>query len=111
MCWLKLTWHFCTGHSSCSQLPGIIASPSSPSEHAKNFEIILGAITSDEHVRAELGVLDVGGISVQALADGELEALHEFTGIFSVLCKALLQQSQDGGRVAASSAGSARTAP
>ena len=38
---------------------------------------------------------NVGAISAQALAEGDLQALNDFAGIFSALCNALLQHGSD----------------
>ena len=79
-----------------SQLAGIVASPTTADEHAANFDVVLTAITDDERVRAEGLSLEVKGLSAKSLAEGDLHALNDLAGLFSVLCNALLQTGQVG---------------
>ena len=90
------------------QLPGIVTSPSSAEEHASNFSIVLEAIKADEHVAS---VAETKGLSAQALAEGDLQSLHDFAGIFEVLCDALLSQDNRGGSSSAMAVAAGRASP
>ena len=48
------------------KLPGVIASPVSPAQHARNFDVVLRAVASD------VLSMDLGHISPDALARGDL---------------------------------------
>ena len=85
------------------KLPGIVTSPNNPEEHAKNFDVVLKALTEDERVGEEVPPLDTSGLSAQALAEGDLQALNKLAGVFGVLCNALLQESAADVRPAGSS--------
>ena len=78
----------------CAQLPGIVTSPTSADEHSKNFGIVLKAIAEHGDV-IDVVALGVEDISAQALAEGDLQALNDFAGIFAALCNALLQHGGD----------------
>ena len=68
------------------KLPGVIASPVSPAQHARNFDVVLRAVASD------VLSMDLGHISPDALARGDLQALYNLAEIFSELCEVLLKR-------------------
>ena len=90
------------------KLPGVIASPVSPAQHARNFDVVLRAVASD------VLSMDLGHISPDALARGDLQALYNLAEIFSELCEVLLKrEDESGGRPATMHAGgsAARSMP
>ena len=88
------------------KLPGVIASPVSAAQHARNFEVVLRAVASD------VLSMDLGHISPDALARGDLQALYNLAEIFSELCEVLLKrEDENGGRPATMHAGGSAARP
>jgi len=88
------------------KLPGVIASPVSAAQHARNFEVVLRAVASD------VLSMDLGHISPDALARGDLQALYNLAEIFSELCEVLLKrEDENGGRPATMHAGGSVARP
>lgn len=86
------------------KLPGIVTSPVSPAEHARNFDVVLRAVATD------VLDMDLTHISPDALARGDLQALFNLAEIFSELCEILLERNDDENvvRPATTSSGSAK---
>ena len=88
------------------KLPGVVASPVSAAQHARNFDVVLRAVASD------VLSMDLGHISPDALARGDLQALYNLAEIFSELCEVLLKrEDENGGRPATMHAGGSAARP